>query len=128
MLDRQGLLRLIQRISDGLASALKKASGGEPDEALEALRQLCSEELGMDLSVLSMLDPKSAVDLLGSHQRVFAFVQILEAMADIEQVKDPARALIRYRQAFQVGAVLNDRDGEKAQLVELLARVLSRIS
>ena len=128
MLDHEGLLRLLRRITDGIAKAIKKASGGKPDEALVALRELCSEELGMELSVLSMLDAPSAVDLLGSHQRVFAFVQLVEAMADIEQVRDPARALLRYRQAFHVTAVLNERDGKKEPLLELLARLLSRIS
>ena len=126
--DPQGVLRLLGRITDGRARALKIASGGKPDEALEALRQLCTEELGMELSVLSMLDAPSAVDLLGSHQRVFAFVQIVEAMGDVEEVRDPARALVRYRHAFHVAAVLNERDGEKQPLLEILARLLSRIS
>jgi hypothetical protein len=128
MLDHEGLLRLLRRIADSVAKAIKVASGGKPDEAIEALRALCVSELGMELGVLSMLDAKSAVDLLGAHQRVLSFVTIVEAIADIEQVRDPQRALKRYQQAFHVAAVLQERDGSKQPLVEVVARLLQRIS
>ena len=128
MLDREGLLRLLRRISDGKARAIKMSTGGKPDEALEALRELCISVLGMEFSVLAMLDPKSVVDLLGAHQQVFAFVEIVEVMGDVELARDPAAALRRYQQAFHVAAVLHERDGAKPALVELSQRLLERIS
>ncbi|MDP1828332.1 MAG: hypothetical protein Q8L48_34000 [Archangium sp.] len=128
MLDHEGLLRLLRRISDGLAKAIKMSSGGKNDEALAELRQLCVAELGMEFNVLSMLDAKAVVDLLFSHQRVLAFVQIVEAMGDVEQGRDRGRALAFHQRAFLVAAVLHERDGAKQPLVEISARLLERIS
>lgn len=128
MLDHEGLLRLLRRISEGLAKAIKRGSGGKQAEALAELRELCATELGMEFSVLSMLDAKAVVELLFSHQRVLAFVQIVEAMGDVEQGRDPSRALPFYQRAFLVAAVLHERDGAKQPLVEISARLLQRIS
>ena len=128
LLDTDSPNVLRRRIADGIAKALKVASGNKPDEAIELLHTLCVTELGMELSVLSMLDPKSAVDLLGSHQRVLGYLTIVEAIADLEQARDPARALKRYQQAFHVAAVLQERDGSKQPLVEIVARLLQRFS
>jgi hypothetical protein len=128
MLDHEALQRLLRRIAEGKARALKLALSGKPDEALVALRELCTEVLGMEFSVLSMLDPKSAVDLLGAHQRVLAYVEIVEAMGDVEQPRDPAAALSRYQRALHLAAVLHERDGAKPALAELSQRLLERIS
>ena len=128
MLDHEGLLRLLRRVAEGKARAIKMSTGGKPDEALEALRELCTSVLGMEFSVLSMLDAKSAVDLLGAHQRVFAFVEIVEVMGDVQLPREPAMALLRYQQAFHVAAVLQERDGVKPALAELAQRLLERIS
>ena len=126
LLDHEGQLRLLRRIADSVAKALKKGAGGKPDEAMSELQELCSSALGMEFSVLSMLDPHSAVDLLGAHHRVLAFVHIVEAMGDVE--RDQARALRRHQQAFHLAAVLQERDGSKPLVVETVARLLARIS
>lgn len=128
LLDEDYVIRMFKRIAEAIARAIKVGTGGKPDEALVVLREACVEVLGMEFSVLSMLDVKSAVDLLGSHDRVLSFVQLVEAMGDVEAQKNPAAALQRYQHAFQLAAVLRERDGSKPQLETLLNRLLERIS
>lgn len=128
MLDTAGLLRLRRLISDGIARALKSGTGGRHDQALKELRELCSSALGMEYGVLSMLDPKSAVDLLLTHHQVLAFVLIVEAMGEVLRSKDPAGALKLHQQALHVAAALYERDGAKPELNEVMQRLFERIS
>lgn len=60
----------------------------------EVLKNACGELLGVEFSVLNMLDAKSAVELLGEKPRVDAYIQLVEAMDDhtrAEELRQHAR-------------------------------------
>lgn len=123
-LDHQALDRQRRRIADSLARARKHGAGGKPEVGLVLLRETCTEVLGVEFSVLSMLDVKSAVELLGSTERVVAFAQLVEAMAALES-GDVARK--RYEHAFQLAAVQREKKGFVVELDELISRIISRL-
>ncbi|MEW5741454.1 MAG: hypothetical protein AB1938_21210 [Myxococcota bacterium] len=108
--ERDWVMRLVKQLADFIARALKLASEQRREEALEVLRQTCSTQLGMEYEVLSMLDAAAAVDLLGEPSRALAFVQLVDAMAEVEQrCNEPLRAEARRRHADELCAAIVQR-------------------
>jgi hypothetical protein len=125
LLDREGLQRLRDRIAEPIARALRKADGGRPGEGLVLLRETCAAVLGVEFGVLSMLDVNSTVDLLAGTERVVAFAQLVEAMAQLE-TGDVARR--RYEHALQLAAAQRERKKKAIpELDALVERVLARL-
>lgn len=64
--ERDYVMRLIKQLAEFIARVLEVASTQQADEALATLRAACGQALGMEYEVLSMLDAKSAIELLGT--------------------------------------------------------------
>lgn len=102
-------MRLVKQLAEAIARALKLASTAKHEEALATLRAACGQALGMEYEVLSMLDAKSAVELLGQPERVLAFIQLVEAMGDVDsRAGESLRALTRYQHALELAEELGD--------------------
>lgn len=112
--ERDYVMRLVKQLAEFIARVLKVASTQQADEALSTLRAACGQALGMEYEVLSMLDARSAVELLGEPARVLAFIQLVEAMGDVDAKTEPMRALTRYRHALELADVLGAPAGELA--------------
>jgi hypothetical protein len=120
--ERDYVMRLVKQVAELIARALKLASAAKPEEALATLRAACGQALGMEYEVLSMLDARSAIELLGQPERALAFIQLLEAMGDVDaRSGESLRALTRYQHALELAEVLGnseviDRLGAKLSL------------
>lgn len=79
---------MAKQLAEAIARALKLANAAKVEEAPAILRAACAETLGIEYSVLSMLDAKSAIELLGSKERVLAFIQLVEAMGDDDRAHE----------------------------------------
>lgn len=101
--ERDYVMRLVKQLAELLARALKLANEAKPDEALAVLRAACGQSLGMEYEVLSMLDAKSAVERLGDRSRVAAFIQLIDAMGDVDmRANEVLRAQTRYQHALEL--------------------------
>lgn len=119
--ERDYVMRLVKQLAEFIARALKLANAAKPEEALATLRAACGQALGMEYEVLSMLDAKSAVELLGEKARVMAFIQLVEAMGDVDaRGNEPVRALTRYQHALELAEAVGDR--------ELAAKLMTKLS
>jgi hypothetical protein len=120
--ERDYVMRLVKQVAELIARALKLASAAKPEEALATLRAACGQALGMEYEVLSMLDARSAIELLGQPERALAFIQLLEVMGDVDaRSGESLRALTRYQHALELAEVLGnseviDRLGAKLSL------------
>ena len=118
--ERDYVMRLVKQLAEFIARALKLANAAKPEEALATLRAACGQALGMEYEVLSMLDAKSAVELLGEKARVTAFIQLVEAMGDVDaRGNEPMRALTRYQHALELAEAVGDR--------ELAAKLMTKL-
>ena len=98
--ERDWILRVAKELAAFIARALKLGEAQKNDEALELLQGACTGLFGMEFRILSMVDAKSAVDLLGEPARGLAFAELLEAMAKVEI--DPLRREARLRHALSI--------------------------
>ncbi|MDP1826849.1 MAG: hypothetical protein Q8L48_26490 [Archangium sp.] len=113
--ERDYVMRLVKQLAEFIARALIQASSQKSDEALATLRAACGQSLGMEYEVLSMLDAKSAVELLGEPARVLAFIQLVEAMGDVDsRTGESLRASTRYQHALELAAALGTPANEVA--------------
>lgn len=76
------VMRLVKQLAEALARVLKLRKAGEKAAAQQAARDACGDLLGIEFSVLQMLDARSAAELLGDVHRVDAYAQLLEALGD----------------------------------------------
>jgi hypothetical protein len=121
-LEDDYVLKQVKRLAEFLARALGLAGKNQLDEAVEVLRQASAQLLGIEFKVLTMLDARTAVELLGARPRVLAWVQILE---HVTRVENEARYGL---QALEVLQELDSRDGphdDSGQLAERIAEILS---
>lgn len=93
--ERDFVLRVVEQLAEAIARALKLAREAKPAEARAGLREACRTALGIEHSILSMLDARSAVELLGAPERVEAYVQLVEGMAQVEREAGDAQELKR---------------------------------
>ena len=118
--ERDYVMRLVKQLAEFIARALKLANAAKPEEALATLRAACGQALGMEYEVLSMLDAKSAVELLGDRSRVAAFIQLVEAMGDVDlPANEPMRARTRYQHALELAEAAGDRELAERLLTKL---------
>jgi hypothetical protein len=118
--ERDYVMRLVKQLAELIARALKLASTAKHEEALATLRAACGQALGMEYEVLSMLDAKSAVELLGQKERVLAFIQLVEAMGDVDaKAGETLRSLTRYQHAFELAQALGEKSLQEGLLAKL---------
>ena len=115
-------MRMVKQLAEFIARALKLANAAKPEEALSSLRAACGQALGMEYEVLSMLDAKSAVELLGDRSRVSAFIQLVEAMGDVDL---RANELLRARTRYQHALELAEASGDQELAAKLRAKLLA---
>lgn len=134
MVQRDYLLRQIEKMGAILAGIRRMIVAGEPVQALNELRAVAAR-VGLDLDVLGALAPGSLIAILGEDalERLIPAADVLlvkgeleEAAGSVEQSADSylkAEILIRH---------LQDRVGEgsdpalRAQIDGLAARLLER--
>lgn len=108
--ERDYVMRLVKQLAEFIARALKLAKEEKPEQALASLRAACGQALGMEYEVLSMLDAKSAVELLGDRSRVAAFIALVEAMGDVDLgANEVLRAQTRYLHAVELAEAAGDQ-------------------
>lgn len=82
------VMRLVKQLAEVLARALKLKAAGDEHKAKEVLKNACGELLGVEFSVLDMLDARSAVELLGDASRVDSYLQLVEALGDTARAEE----------------------------------------
>ena len=125
LVRKDWLTRTIKQLAQFIAAAMGLAAVGKREEAVAMLRNSCGSLLGLDYGVLVMLDPKSAVDLLGETSRALIFVRLVEAMAKIEE---PVRAEVRLRHGIELLEEILRRTPGQVEAAELRASLLARLA
>jgi hypothetical protein len=82
--ERDWVMRTVKQLAEFIARALKLAREEKRDQAIALLQGACVDLFGIEYRVLSMVDAKSAIELLGSPARVKAFIELVETMAEAE--------------------------------------------
>jgi hypothetical protein len=102
--QRDWVMRAVKQLADFIARALKLAREDKHEQAIELLQGACVELFGVEYRVLSMVDARSALDLLGSAPRAQAFIDLVEAMAQAEV--EPLRREARQQHADELRSAL----------------------
>lgn len=76
--------QLVELLAEAIRRALRLAKSARKDEAIALLQSATGELLGVEFTVLEMLDAPTAVKTLGSAARVDAYVQLLTALAQLD--------------------------------------------
>ncbi|HZD67783.1 MAG TPA: DUF6483 family protein [Actinomycetes bacterium] len=129
MYQRDYLMRQIEQAARAVAAILRKALGGDPDEALSMLDEAYQPLLGISSRVVSTLTDEQLISLLVSGsspdlRRVVSVLEAVKAEADVHGMRgDEQAAATGYRRALGLAAYLaghSDRlDGQlAADLVE----------
>lgn len=99
MLRDDFLMRLITRIGDLIARAIRLAKQGKHDEATRSIEDAYKNELGMPRAMLDRLDAATAARTLGGEKSV-VLAALLDAEAQLAQLAgDDACALERRQRA-----------------------------
>jgi hypothetical protein len=130
--QRDYLMRQIEQAARVVAVILKKALGGDPDEALGMFDEAYQPLLGISARVASTLTDEQLVSLLTSGsspdiRRVAAALNVVKAEADVHALRGEQKAAAsRYRRALSLaGYVAGHSDGllEDEQTTDLVERV-----
>jgi hypothetical protein len=119
--ERDWILRMAKQLADFLARALKLGQQRRGEEAQSLLQGACTELFGVEYRILSMVDARSAVELLGDPARGLAFAQLIEAMAGLEV--DPLRREARLRHALELVHEVRARASGSAEAAAAEARL-----
>lgn len=121
LIERDYVMRLIKRLAELIAQALKLSKSGKHEEAQALLESGCQSVLGMPYGALALVDSASAAELLAQPHRIKAFAQLLEAAAEIAPSEAARRAKMRHalemwREAVRRAA----QDGEAGEALRRL--------
>lgn len=133
MIQRDYIERLIQQCAQFLERALNLRREGQPDRAIELVRDAQEQLAGPIRTLLERLEASSAVQLAGpgEQERVRAFAALLGEEGVIHrQLGDSASAFLCVRRALELYAALSLaglqlRPGD-LERIALLRRVLPR--
>jgi hypothetical protein len=115
MYQRDYLMRQIEQAARAVAVILKKALGGDPDEALGMFDEAYQPLLGISSRVISTLTDEQLVSLLTSGsspdlRRVASVLEVVKAEADVHALRgDDKAATNRYRRALTLAAFVASR-------------------
>jgi hypothetical protein len=123
VVSKDWLARVTRQLADFIARALGLAAAGKRKEALELVQSACGTLLGLDYGALTMVDARSAVELLGDTSRALLFVKLLDTMA---RVDDPERAEVRTARALELLEVVLARSPGSKEAAALKAELLGR--
>lgn len=133
MYQRDYLMRQIEQAARALAAIMKKAMGGEPDQALVMFDQAYQPLLGVSQRVVSTLTDEQLISLLTSGsmpdlRRVASVLQVVKSEADVHaQAGNQQAAAGRYRRALSLAGYLASRSAELFD-AELAGDVVERTS
>lgn len=125
-LEQDYVIRLIRRVVEAIARALKLSSGGNSEEAEKVLKDASISALGMELEILTMMDARSALELLGTRERALVFAQLLEAQGEI--ANSPGAAHRKFLHALEVLDLLEQRSPNHSEVREFRDRVSKRLA
>jgi hypothetical protein len=117
--QRDYLMRQIEQAARVLAAIMKKALGGEPDEALVMFDQAYQPLLGVSSRVVSTLSDDQLISLLTSGsapdlRRVASVLDVVKGEADVLRLTgDDRAATSRYRRALSLAAHLAGRSSDQ---------------
>src|SRR6266511_2008230 len=122
MYQRDYLMRQIEQAARVLAAIMRKALGGEPDQALGMFDQAYQPLLGVSQRVVSTLTDEQLISLLTSGsmpdlRRVASVLEVVKSEADVHtQAGNQQAAATRYRRALTLAGYLAGRyaDAEDA--------------
>src|SRR6266498_4805888 len=115
MYQRDYLMRQIEQAARALAAIMKKALGGEPDQALVMFDQVYQPLLGVSARVVSTLTDEQLISLLTSGsmpdlRRVASVLEAVKSEADVHaQAGNQQAAASRYRRALSLAGYLASR-------------------
>src|SRR6266511_657610 len=136
MYQRDYLMRQIEQAARVLAAIMRKALGGEPDQALGMFDQAYQPLLGVSQRVVSTLTDEQLISLLTSGsmpdlRRVASVLEVVKSEADVHtQAGNQQAAATRYRRALTLAGDLVERTGGMALSPSqrlALARVLESL-
>ena len=110
MIQRDYIERLIQQCAEFLQRALSLRQAGQPDQAIELVRQAQNQLVGPVRPVLERLEASSAVQVAGpgEHERVRVYAALLGEESLIHrQLGDSASAYLCCRRAVELYAALS---------------------
>jgi tetratricopeptide (TPR) repeat protein len=115
MYQRDYLMRQIEQAARAIAIILKKALGGDPDEALGMFDEAYQPLLGISSRVVSTLTDEQLISLLTSGsspdlRRVASVLEVVKTEADVHALRgDEKAAATRYRRALRLAGYLASR-------------------
>jgi tetratricopeptide (TPR) repeat protein len=115
MYQRDYLMRQIEQAARAVAAILKKALGGDPDEALGMFDEAYQPLLGISSRVISTLTDSQLVSMLTSGsspdlRRVASVLEVVKAEADVHAMRgDGKAAASRYRRALSLAGYVAGR-------------------
>src|SRR6266545_1594965 len=118
MYQRDYLMRQIEQAARVLAAIMRKALGGEPDQALGMFDQAYQPLLGVSQRVVSTLTDEQLISLLTSGsmpdlRRVASVLEVVKSEADVHtQAGNQQAAATRYRRALTLAGYLAGRSDE----------------
>jgi hypothetical protein len=118
MYQRDYLMRQIEQAARVLAAIMKKALGGEVDQALTMFDQAYQPLLGVSQRVVSTLTDEQLISLLTSGsmpdlRRVASVLEVVKSEADVHaQAGHEQAAAVRYRRALSLAGYLAGRSSE----------------
>lgn len=118
MYQRDYLMRQIEQAARVLASIMKIALGGKPDEALAMFDHAYQPLLGVSQRVVSTLTDEQLISLLTSGsapdlRRVASVLEVVKSEADVHaQAGNRQAAAVRYRRALSLAGYLAGRSGD----------------
>lgn len=118
MYQRDYLMRQIEQAARALGAIMKKAMGGDPDQALVMFDQAYQPLLGVSQRVVSTLTDEQLISLLTSGsmpdlRRVASVLEVVKSEADVHtQAGNQQAAATRYRRALSLAGYLASRSNE----------------
>ena len=128
MVQRDYIVRMIEQFAQAIGEIMALVRAGELDPALIVVRRTHDLVLGNLGPALERLDAASVVDLIGKHDldRVRMYAALLAEEGTIRELRGQAaraqycfaRALDLYRAIMDSGAVLQDADWERVEMLQ----------
>jgi hypothetical protein len=113
LVQRDFILRMIEAVGAAVARALRRKQSGDLPGARRELHIACDEVLGPLGSLVSRVDSRTAVSLIGDGRRVSAIARLLVEDADLLRLMSrESESVVLERRALETLLEAFMRDGE----------------
>jgi hypothetical protein len=130
IVERDFILRMIQRFAQALAAILAKRREGKTDDALALLERARADAFGAMREALDAVDAASVTSLLGAPDKIRVYAAFLAVEADLRADRGEAQAAARARRRTltvlleaATRAPNEVRDEDRKTIAELAAHV-----